>query len=105
MNSLFRETALLFDPDHGSERSREYVAILVTHEVSFLSCQIIISSSGCPSMVWQFGVSGLVGPALAQGGLRYLGVLPRHRPYLPPPQHLGPVPYRRTPLSAAPGLP
>ena len=38
MNSLFRETALLFDPDHGSERSREYVAILVTHEVSFLSC-------------------------------------------------------------------
>jgi len=30
----FRETALLFDPDHGSERSREYVAILVTHEVA-----------------------------------------------------------------------
>ena len=40
VNFLIRETALLFDLDHGSERSREYVAILVTHEVSFLSCQL-----------------------------------------------------------------
>ena len=34
LNSTFRETALLFEPDQGSERSREYVAILVTHEVN-----------------------------------------------------------------------
>ena len=32
-----RETALLFEPDQGSERSREYVAILVTHEVTSFS--------------------------------------------------------------------
>ena len=30
----FRETALLFRPDSGTQRSRQYVSILVTHEIA-----------------------------------------------------------------------